>query len=47
MGTEWEITERGMKISHEYNVKKANEAPKQENKAAPTKTATRTRKSAK
>jgi len=47
MGTEWEITERGMKISHEYNVKKANEAPKKEKKDAPTKTSTRTRKTAK
>jgi hypothetical protein len=47
MGTTWEITDRGMKISHEYNTKKANEAPKEEKKAAPVKTATRTRKSAK
>ena len=46
MGTEWEITERGVKISHEYNTNKAKEAPKAA-KEEPKKTTTRTRKSAK
>lgn len=46
MGTEWEITERGVKISHEYNMNKAKEAPKAA-KEEPKKAATRTRKSAK
>lgn len=46
MGTEWEITERGVKISHEYNMNKAKEAPKAA-KEEPKKATTRTRKSAK
>lgn len=48
MGTEWEITERGTKISHEWNTKQA-EAVKAEPKAEPVKKkpATRTRKSTK
>lgn len=51
MGTEWEITDRGAKISHEYNVKKAaeapKEAPKEATKATANKSTTRTRKSTK
>jgi hypothetical protein len=46
MGTEWEITERGAKISYEHNVNKAKEAPKAA-KEEPKKATTRTRKSAK
>lgn len=46
MGTEWEITERGVKISHEYNMNKAKEAPKAV-KEEPKKATTRTRKTAK
>lgn len=46
MGTEWEITERGAKISYEHNMNKAKEAPKAA-KEEPKKATTRTRKSAK
>jgi hypothetical protein len=44
MGTEWEITERGAKISHEWNAKQAEAAKAEPAKKKP---ATRTRKSSK